>query len=472
MTRNLAQKVAYNVGTQAAGKVVALVLSLIAIRLMTEYLGVDRYGQLAIVLTFVGLVVIVSELGISTVLAREVAKSPERADELGGTLFRFRLLSAGIAVGIALAATPFLPYGPQVKLGLVIGLVGAFFQSIGRFPHTFFQVRLRMDVTAFLESSYRLAIVLLVVMVAALDLGFYAVLTALTLAAFVWCLTSFVLSRRFWTINVRTIPGASRPLIRDSFGLWLFTVFGLLHLQGDMLLLSFMKPPADVAIYTIAFKFIEQALVLSGLLMAVFFPILVRRMNESKDRGEEVIRRCSALLLVAAVCLTLIFVVMAPQLVSIIASDEFADAAQALRILALALPAMFAAAVYLHVLVALNKQRALIGIALSSLALNVALNLYLIPHYSYIGAAWATVASELFASGAVVYMAWRAFGFRLEYGLASRISFPALLAVAVVVTMHSLPPPAVAAGAIAVFLGGILATKVITRGDFRLVVGR
>jgi O-antigen/teichoic acid export membrane protein len=472
MTRNLAQKVVYNVGTQAAGKVVALALSLIAIRLMTEYLGVDQYGQLAIVLTLVGLVVIISELGISTVLAREVAKSPERADELGGILLRFRLLSAAVAVGLALAATPFLPYTPEVKVGLLIGLAGAFFQSIGRFPHAFFQVRLRMDVTAFLESAYRLAIVLLVVIVAGLDLGFYAVLMALTFAAFAWCLTSFLLSRRFWKINVRMIPGTSRPLIRDSFGLWVFTIFGLLHLQGDMVLLSLMKPAADVGIYAIAFKFIEQALVLSGLIMAVFFPILVRRLNESQERGEEVIRKCSALLLVAAVCLTLVFVVMAPQFVGIVASDEFAGAEQALRILALALPAMFVAAVYLHVLVALNRQRVLIGIAVSSLALNFGLNLYLIPRYSYIGAAWATVASELFASAAVFYMARRAFAFRPEFRLVSRVSFPALVAAGVVVMMRSLPPPAAAAGAIAVFLGGILVTKVITRSDFRLVLGR
>jgi O-antigen/teichoic acid export membrane protein len=472
MTRNLAQRILYNVGTQVSGKVVALLFSLLAIRVMTEYLGVDDYGKLAIVLSLIGLVVIVSELGISTVLAREVAKSPERADALGGTLFRFRLLSAAIVVGLALAATPFLPYASEVKLGLLIALAGAFFQSIGRFPHAFFQVSLRMDLSAFLEISYRLAILLLVIFVAGFDLGFYAMLAALSLAAFVWCVSSFILSRTFWKINVRAAAGASRPLIRDSFGLWLFTVFGLLHLQGDMILLSLMKPPADVAIYAIAFKFVEQALVLSGILMAVFFPILVRRMSESRDRGEEVIRKCSALLLVSAICVTLVLVVMAPQLVGIIASKEFADAEQVLRILALALPAMFAAAVYLHVLVALNRQRALIGIAISSLGLNVALNLYLIPHYSYIGAAWATVASELFASVAVLHMARGAFAFRLHYGLLSRIGFPALLAAGVIAMMRPFPAPAVAVGGVAVFLAGILATKVITRGDVRLVLGR
>lgn len=472
MTRNLAQKVLYNVGVQAGSKVLALALSLLAIRVMTEYLGVDQYGELAIVLTIISLALIVSELGISTVLAREVAKTPEQADRLGGTLLRFRLLSAAIVVAVGISVTPFLPYGREVRLGLLIALVGAFFQSVGRFPQAFFQVNLRMDLTAFLEIFYRLLIVGLVVLVAWLDFGFYGVIVALSFAGVVWCVLSFGLSRRFWKINLRPAGRSSRPLIRDSFGLWLFTVFGLLHYQGDMILLSLLKPPADVAIYSVAFKFVEQSLVLAGLVMAVFFPILVRRMNESKDRGAHIIRQCSAVLLVMAICGTLILVVMAPWFVGLVAPAEFAAAEQPLRILALALPAMFAATVYLHVLVALNRQRALIGIALSSVAVNVALNLYLIPHYSYTGAAWATVTSELFAVLAVIGMAHRAFGLRLEYGLFSRISLPAVLALGVIAVLRPFPPPAVAVSGVVVFLTGILFTKVVTRGDVRLVLGR
>ena len=472
MKPNLAQKVVFNVGAQTVSKAVALVLSLLAIRVMTEYLGVAGYGNLAIILALIALLLTASEFGISTVLARELARSPEKADALGGALFRFRLISAAAVIGLAVVVTPLLPYGTEIKLGLLVALIGAFFQSIGRFPQTFFQVNLRMDLAGILEIFYRLIIVLLVVLVAGLNLGFYAVLGALSAAAFIWSVSSFLVSARFWNINVHAAAGASQPLKRDSFGLWLFTIFGLLHYQGDMLLLSLMRPPSDVAIYAIAFKFIEHSLILAGLVMGVIFPILVRRLSESGERAGEVIRKCSALLLVPGICMTLILVVMAPQLVGIIAPEEFAGAQQPLRILALALPAMFAATVYLHALVALNRQRALIGIVLSSLGLNVALCMYLIPHYSYTGAAWATVASELFAVVMAFAMARRAFAFGLDYRLLSRISLPAVFAAGAVAATPQLPRPAVAAGGVAVFLAGVLVTKVITRSDVRLVLGR
>jgi O-antigen/teichoic acid export membrane protein len=58
MSPNLAQRV--NIGVQAGAKILTLVLSLLAIRLIAEYLGVHQYGELAIVLSLVGLAPTVS----------------------------------------------------------------------------------------------------------------------------------------------------------------------------------------------------------------------------------------------------------------------------------------------------------------------------------------------------------------------------------------------------------------------------
>lgn len=472
MKLNLTQRVLYNVGAQAAGRAVALVLSLVAVRVMTEYLGVDGYGKLAIVLALTGLLVSISDFGITTVLAREAATAPEEADVLGGTLLRFRLASAAGAALLAAAAVPFLPYGSDVKLGLLIGLVGMFFVSIGRFPSAFFQIHLRMDLMGVLDVVYRLASLLLVAAVALLDLGFYALVAALALAGFVWFGSSFAVSKRFWRINVAAAPGRTRALLRDSIGIWLVTIVGLLHFQGDMVLLSLMQPPAEVGIYSVAYKFVEQSFLLPGLLMGAVLPILARRIRESRERSEEVIRKAFAFLLLLAIPLTLVFVVMAGELVRIVAPAEFAAAAEPLRVVSLALPLIFAGAIYFNVLIVLNRQRALIGASLASLALNMGLNVYFIPRYSYMGAAWTTVVSEAFAFVLLFFLARRAYGLRLDYAFASRLAVPTLLAVGTVVMLRTLPAPAVAAAALAAFLVGVVAARAVSQADVRLVLGR
>jgi O-antigen/teichoic acid export membrane protein len=472
MKLTLTQKVLYNVGTQFAGRAIALVLALLAVRVMTGYLGVDGYGKLAIVLALTGLLVSLSDFGITTVLARETAKAPEQANLLGGTLLRFRLASAAGAVAVAVAAVPFLPYASDVKVALLIGLVGTFFISVGRFPNAFFQVNLRMDLLAVLDVLYKLASLLLVVAVAVLDLGLYVLVAALALAGFVFFGSSFAASRRFWSINMHVAPGRTRELLRDSIGIWLVTILGLLHFQGDMLLLSLLQPPAEVGIYSIAYKFVEQSFLLPGLFMGAVFPILARRIGESRERSEEVIRKAFAFLLLQAIPLTLLLAVMAPQLVRIVAPAEFDPAAEPLRVVSLALPVIFASTIYFNVLVVLNRQRALIGISLVSLALNLGLNLYFIPRYSYMGAAWTTVGSETFVFLALVVMVKRAYGVSLDYAFMTRLAVPTMLAAATVAAAGALPATLTAALALGVFLLGVVAARVVTRADVQLVLGR
>jgi O-antigen/teichoic acid export membrane protein len=472
MRLNLAQKVLYNVGAQIAGRAVGLVLGLLAIRVMTGYLGVDGYGRLAIVLALTALLLSITEFGITTVLAREISKAPDQVDLLGGTLLRFRLVSTPVAVALAAASVPFLPYPSDVKIGLLIGLVGTFFHSVGRTANAFFQANLRMDLLTVVDVVYKLVSLLLVVAVAVLDLGFYALVASIAFASVVYCGGNLALSRRFWRINVRAAPNLMRPLVRDSVGLWLVMIVGLLQFQGDMLLLSLLQPPSDVAIYSVAYKFIEQSFIISALFTTTVFPILALRIHEGRERSDEIIRRSFAFLLLQAIPLTLLLVVMASDLVRIIAPEEFAAAAEPLQVTALALPATFASTIFVNILIVLNRQRALISVSLATLAFNVGLNLYFIPLYSYMGAAWTTVATETLYFLMVFLVVRQVYGVRLDYSFLSRLAVPTALAAITVVGATALPATATAAAALTVFLLGVVAARVVTRADVRLVLGR
>ena len=139
---NVSQRVLYNTVAQIAGKVALLVASLGTLRLATSYLGVDGFGEYAIVLSLAPILLVFADLGFSTLLARELAQSPERRDELAATLFPLRLAASAAVVLASLAVVPFLPYDFHVRAGLVIACVGVSLLSIGTFATPFFQVGL------------------------------------------------------------------------------------------------------------------------------------------------------------------------------------------------------------------------------------------------------------------------------------------------------------------------------------------
>jgi O-antigen/teichoic acid export membrane protein len=417
---------------------------------------------------------VVCDLGIPLVLGRELAKAPERADELGGTMLAVRLAGSAVLLALFLGLVPFLPYEHHVKVALATAAAGVVLGAVAGFPAAFFQLHLRLDLAALVDVAGALVGVALIGAVVTLDLGFYALVATLPVGALVSALLAFALSRRFWRVNVRAGWAHALPLLRDAVPLGLVTMLGLLHFKVDSLMLSVLRPAEDLGIYAVAYRFLEQALIIPGLFLAALFPILTRLVSARAPEGELVLRRAFDVLLLVAVPLAIAVFALAEPLVAVLAGESFGDAVAPLRILALALVLAFANAPFAMALVALNERRALIAASAAGLALNIGLNAWAIPAYGYTGAAVTTVVSELVGFALVFALAHRAYPFTLRGAGALRLA-PAAGAMALTFAAFAAAGfpgwPALAPAALA-FAGAAYAARVVTRGDLRLILGR
>ena len=469
---NLAQKVAFNTGIQLGGQFIVLAIGLLTLRLTATYLGVETFGQLSIVLSLTGLVAIIADLGVTTTLARELTKSPDEADRLGGDLLRFRLGSSVVCVLLLLAAIPLLPYTHETKLALLISLPAMMFTILGGFPGAFFQTHLRQELTAAVNVLTRSLGLGAILVVRVFDLGLYGLVGLLVAVNGIGCLVAFALSRRFWRINLSFNWTRAKPLIRDSVLIGLVSMIGLLHLRGDAIMLSLMKPADDVGIYAIAYRFIDQAFLLPGLFVATMFPIITRAVHQEPSKAERAINTTFQALVLGAIAVTLMIYVLSGRLVRLVAGAEFEASTTPLRILAFALLFMYVAPVFYNVLIVINKQKHLILIGAASVAVNVGLNLVLIPRHSYNGAASATVISEAFALVGLYLIARRHYDFRLEKTFLLRALGATAAAVGVVALLRSESPWLAFVLAELTFCAAAFAFKAVTSADMRMVLQR
>lgn len=418
---SLPQKVLLNTAVQVAGKLVLALGSVVVLRITAGYLGVEGFGELAIVLAFFVLLSVAADLGMSLVLARELAKAPERADELGGTLLALRLLGSLAVFGLFLPVIPFLPYSPDVRTGLVIAAGAVVVTSCAGFPSAFFQVHLRLERLALLDVLSAIVSVALAAAVVALDLGLLALVAVIPAGAALTGAAAFLLSRRFWTVNLRPNWPLARTLVRDLLPIGFVSVVGFLHFRVDSILLSFLRPAEEVGVYTVAYKFLEQSLLLPTLFMGVVFPILTRALHAGGGDAGAVIRRSFHFLLLLGVPLAVATVVLARPLVHLVAGSGFDAAATPLRILAPAIVLAFVNVVFAGVLFALNRRRELLWASVAGLAVNIALNLIVIPAYGYRGAAATTVFSEALGLALMFWLARRAHPFTLGLGFVAQL---------------------------------------------------
>lgn len=469
---NLAQRVAVNTSAQIAGQFLGILVSLVSLRVTTGYLGVDDFGELAIILAVGGLLVTVSNLGVTTTLARELAKTPEDADRLAGSLLRFRVLSLLGLLLATLAVVPALPYSTQTKLGLALYLVSVLGQSLATFPKAFFQVHLKLHLQATVDLTSKVLSLAAVSVVAVFDLGFYVLVGAISAVGLAGFGLAFMFLRRFWRPTLRWESGLGSRLVRDTLAVGLVSTIGLLHFRADAILLSLLAPARDVGIYTIAYGFVDYAFILPGFFVAAVFPILTRRVHEGPGRADETINRTFQVLAVGSAAVGLSVLTLARPIVHLIAGPDFDEAVEPARILAFSFPLIFCAPVFYNLCIAVNRQRLLIGVGLASLALNLALNLVLIPRYTYNGAAIATVISEALAFAGSYWAARRTVRFHFELGFLARLGAAVAVAgVAAVLLIDRSELAAFALGELALVVTAYV-VGAVRSSDVRIVLGR
>src|SRR4051794_37085375 len=155
-----------------------LAIGLVSIAVLTRYLGPSDYGRYTLALMYMQLFGVLADVGLLTTVVREISKRPERTEELVGNALSLRLLLSFVTIAVAAGISLLLPYDHTVRVAillaggpLVLGLLNSSLVAV-------FQAQLRMSRAAISETVGRAAAFGLVVVVAALDLGFYAVMGA------------------------------------------------------------------------------------------------------------------------------------------------------------------------------------------------------------------------------------------------------------------------------------------------------
>jgi len=195
------------------------------------------------------------------------------------------------------------------------------------------------------------------------------------------------------TLERRLTPSR---FVRDVLPLGLGVLMSALYFRIDIYFIERWHGLEAVGGYNAVFRLVEAARLLPAAVMAVTFPLLV------KSATTGLVRRIGAWLTLAGTALALASVVGAPAIVTTVYGVPYAYTAPAFAVLALALPLFFLNYALTHQVIGWDGQRAYLLIAVAALAANLAANVLLVPARGMVGAAIATVITELVVTAGCV----------------------------------------------------------------------
>lgn len=413
---SLQQKIFSNTLIQVIGKVASTGLNLFAFALMTRELGQTGFGAYTTVVTFLSFFAIIADLGLTLVTVQMINDNKDEESKTLGNLFGLRLVSALLFIGSAPLFVLFFNYGADVKSGVLVAAASFIFTALNQIMVGLFQNRLKMDRVAWADTLSRFILIAGVILSIKQHWGLNGMLIATSAASFASFVLHFVFARRFARIRPQFDFAKWKQIINLSWPLAVTIAFNLIYLRADTLILSFIKSPGEVGLYGAAYKIIDVLSSLPFMFAGIILPLLVNAWNnQDKQQFKSILQKSFDVMAIAALPMVIGTQFFANDIIILIAGNDFREAGAILRVLILAVAAIFMGNMTAHAVIAVKAQKKIIWIYVFTGITSLIAYLYFIPRFSYFGAAAVTIYSETAIALLTTIFIYRHLNFRLNW---------------------------------------------------------
>lgn len=467
---------------QLAGRGASGLGALVLLWLITRYLGPSTFGTYTFVAAYVSLLFVVTDLGSQSIAVRDMARRPAEATAIAGQLLTLKLGMAAATFVCAVIVALFVPLAPFRATGAIpavaLAAIAVFAVPLTATGGAVFQTRLRMTVPAAADALSRVVTVALVAAIvvatrngaASAATRLALVMAAGSLGPLAGAVLTFAGARRIADLRPRYDRDLMGPLVRDAVPLAIVFVLGIIHYRVDVLVLTLMRGMTDVGEYGVATKLLDVTLAGAAVFMGLAFPVLSRRLGEDRALLQRAFEKTFDFMLILGLGAAVFVAGLAPLIVRVLAGSHFRGAAVPLAVIAWAIPISFVNSVFAHMVVAANLQRLAVPVSLAAIALNVALNVALIPHLGPTAPALVTDITEGAGTLGIAVIMMRHYRFGPSVQSTARIVLAAAVAAAALWLLQPASIFLAAPVAAAAYPTVLLITGAVSLADLRATV--
>ncbi len=403
----VAKKIAYNIVVSSVSKALATVLALVSIGFITRYLGKEGFGDYATLLAFLAFFTAIADLGLYHISTREISRVGADEEKVIGNIFSLRLAASLLVVVVSPAIIFFLPYPSIVKQGIFIVALSFLFSSSYQMLNGVFQKNLAMDKVVLAELMGKVVQVAVIIISVKLKLSLLWIISSLLCYMIVSFFIVFFWSRKYIKFKLQFDFSYWKSFLKESLPLGAVAIITFLYFKMDTLMLSFMKSNADVGIYNAAYKVLENITFFPAMVVGLVMPILSKNIFLNKKEFQDVANKTFKFFLIVIIPLIVGTLFLSEGIIGVISGSGFSESAVVLRILVFALALIFFGHFFNIILIVGNLQKKLMLILSLAAVVNISLNYFYIPKFSYLASAWASVITELvvvFFTALMVFM--------------------------------------------------------------------
>ncbi|MFH0806555.1 MAG: flippase [Candidatus Brennerbacteria bacterium] len=360
-------------------------------------LGTEGYGIFSYALGLASFFTIFADIGVGTILTREVSQKPAQAPQYFATAFWIKVALISIT---ALAVVFIAPYVSNVAavytlLPLIALLI--IFDNLREFCVSYFRAQEKMEREAFVNLITNVAITAFGFVVLFYSKTSEALAVSYVSSAGIGMLASiYILRKEFSYVVANFRKEMVKEILTAAWPVALFGILGSFMINIDIVMLGWLKSAHDIGLYSSGQRIVQILYLLPTILGSSTFPSVSRFVGSGDhERIGMVTERIMSFVLLMALPLVVGGIVLGEPIIAFLFGSEYVAGAISFKILVATTMFVFPTIALGNLVIVFDRQRKMMGyIAITALS-NLLLNAFLIPPLGIVGAALATLTVQI-----------------------------------------------------------------------------
>lgn len=377
---------------------------------LARYLGPLDFGILNYSVAFVAIFSVIANLGLNEIVVRDlINETYENRKEVLGTVFTLQLLASILSfLSIFLIAYFTEISGTISYFVLIVVGFSLIFQPIATIKY-FYESQLNSRYFVWVENGVFIIISIIKIALIFLNANLITFAILISFEAILVFTILMVLyfkqkiTEKKWKYN----HDRAKQLMTDSWPLVMSGIAIMVYMRIDQVMIGKMLGQKFVGIYTVALKLSEIWYMIPMIITSSLFPVILKSKLTCNKLYRQRIQYLLDFMTTISYVISILTLFFSQWLIIYLFGPEYSESAKILNVHIWTSVFVFIGVVGGKWYITENLQRLVFYRSIIGALINIVLNFYLIPRYSALGAAYATLISQIFSAYLIDYFSYK-----------------------------------------------------------------
>ncbi len=393
---NTVKRLIKNTSVLFLSQMISYILAFFYTLYSARYLGTSNFGIISFATATSGLFAILTDLGISTLTIREVARDKSRTYKYLGNTGTIKFLLSILTMVLLILYVNIFSFDEITRVVVYIIGSSVIINSFSGIFTAIFRAYEDMEYQSVSEIISAVLIFTGILYCVFTNKGVIGVAYVYLISNTIVLIYNFVIcSKRYGLIHFQIDFEFWKKVIYHAFPLAITSIFALISFKMNTILLTMMTTQAITGEYTAAFNLMQALIFIPTVYSSAVMPLFSRLYVDKKDLLNYSYNKSLKYLTVLSIPISMGTMVLSNKIIMFIYGATYVNTIPILELIIWALPAIFLSYILGISIAAINKQHETVKATFICMLFSIFGNYILIHFFGGLGAAMITVINEV-----------------------------------------------------------------------------